>query len=307
MAFTFNPNTDAIAETLTKTAAGKAAQAAAQAMSPKLVRDVQRVLQVGGTLGNLLGVTTGVDIIDNLFALGNVQDKHSPLLGGLTLRQVKAMHSQLRSARVAKKNLFFLRLHDRTPPKQFYAKGGTTTDTYASRIGASVGSFIGGSVGGYLGGIVGSAIAGPPVGDSVGAAAVASFDLLALDVSYGSSIQGDHTQIGSTFYDRPMGSSPSELQIVTMDDEAGTLKRWFSAKMDQCTHPDGTFGLPEEYLVDIEIVHAIPSGVPQEMLAYSKTLSLRPANINIEHSRRDQAVAELQITFTQFDQFAGAK
>lgn len=325
----FNLNPSAIGSQIAATAAGKAAQAIAQSMSPKLVQDVQRVLKIGNVVGNTLGIKTGIGVLDNLFSLnGGSTDTPTPLLGGLTLTQAKAIYEQVKSARVSKKNLFFLRITDPNPPIGVYSTRDPNSEAqeagglFSSVIGAAVGgitssiagtvgAIAGSAAGSYAGKLASSAIGGVLGGtggsaspNGVGTIAVASFDMLAMDVSYGASIVSDHVQIGSGFIDRVTGRSPSEMSITTMDDEAGSIKRWYNGKIEQIAHHDGTFGLPAEYLVDIQVVHAIPSElVPGYKFAYSKTVRLRPQSIQLELSRRDQAVEELQLQFSQFDSF----
>lgn len=326
----FNLNPAALGETFANTAVSKAAQAVSQSMSPGLVQDVQRVLKVGSTLGQLTGFSTGIGLIDNAFGLSNAQDSATPLLGGLSLRQAQKIHERVRSTRMALKNLFFIRVTEQRPPPIAY--GSNTQGGSTPGLGGLAGSVIGraaGAVGGAVGAVAGSAAGfmaagfanaagsnlagriGLPGGagsPSIGAIATTSFDLLALDVSYGSALQSDHAQVGSSFIDRPLGRVPTELSITTMDDEAGSLKRWFHAKLEQVSHSDGTFGLPTEYLVNIEIVHAIPSAdVATAHLAWSYTMRMRPQSIQIDHSRRDQTVAELPMVFNQFDAFMGIK
>lgn len=316
-----NINPSAIGRTIATTVANKAAQAVAQKMSPKIVQDVQRVLQVGNFIGQGLGIKTGIGALDNILSLGTIQDEQTPLLGGLTFRQAQAIHERMMSMRIAVKNLFFIRIYDENPPEGSYAPAPPASPTglsglVASGIGAAAGavnravsSFGGAMLGKLAGEAVGSALGGQLGGSpatSIGSIAVSSFDMLALDVSYGTSILGDHTQIGSAFIDKPTGRAPTELQITTMDDEAGTLKRWFDEKIEQVTHTDGTFGLPAEYLVTFEIVHAVPSDeVPNQVRAYRKVMRMRAASAQTDLSRREQAVAELQMTFTQYDNFAG--
>lgn len=315
----FDPS--AVGNTIVTTAAGKAAQAAAQAMSPKLVKDVQRVLKVSSTVGNLVGLKTGINLVDDLLGLtGGNKNAASPLLGGLTLAQAKAIHDQQRALRVAKKNLFFIRITDESLPNEVYPGKSAQSSTGSGGIGGLISSVtkmgaglvsgvaktVAASATNALMGKLGISAGGISDGTSVGEIAINCFDMLAVDVSYGSSINADHVQVGSSFIDRPLGTTPNEIQITTMDDEAGSLKRWFEAKQAQIVKTDGTFGLPAEYLLTIEIVHAIPSPeVATVDLAYSKVMRVRTQSINIEHSRRDQAVAELQMQFNQFDAFMG--
>jgi hypothetical protein len=160
---------------------------------------------------------------------------------------------------------------------------------------------------GLLGGVVGGlGLSTGSTGESISQIAVSAFDLLAMDVNYSVSLQGDHQQIGSGFIDKPTGISPTELSITTMDDQAGTIKRWFDGKQAQVAHIDGTMGLPAEYLVTIEVVHAVASEqVANSLRAYSYTKRYRANSRSIDLSRRDQGLAEVQLNFTQFDNFMG--
>lgn len=294
-----------IVGSLAKGAAHKAANIAAQRMPPKLVRDVQRVLQAGTFLGNALGIQTGIGALDNILSLtGDVRDVATPLLGGLSLRQAEAMHDRLQQLRVARKNLFFIRLSDANPPDTPHAPvKAQQADPFGGIMRSGIGKAVSGAAARLLPGLAGMAI---DAGESIGDVAIGAFDMLALDVSYGPSLNGDHVQIGSSFMDRPSGRNPTELQVTTMDDEAGTLKAWFDAKQEQVAHSDGTFGLPADYLVTLEIVHAVPSEeVAEQVRAYTKVTRMRPLTAQVDLSRREMAVAEMTLTFSQFDNFMG--
>ena len=289
------PDPRAIGQTIATTAAARAAMAVAQAASPKLVRDVQRVLAVGGWVGGILG-------------MNDIRDAPTPLLGGLTLRQAQSMYEQVTAARVAKKNLFFIRIHDTNPPNLVLQdnRGPTARGALAGLIESRIGP----AVGNLASGIAGAANSvGLPVGVSAGSNRVAdiaapTLDLLAMDVSYNDALLGDHTQLGASFVDRANGRQPIEMNLTTMDDERGSLKLWFDAKMEQVAKRDGTFGLPVQYAVEIEVVHAIPSDqVENSHLAYRRMHLMRATSVQHDLSRRDQAVAEVQMTFAQVDPF----
>jgi hypothetical protein len=319
-----NINPAAIGKTIAATAGGRLAQAVAQAASPKVVQDVQRVLKIGNLAGNVLGLRTGMSALDNLLGLtGGTEDTPSAALGGLTLNQARAVHAQLQAARIARKNLFFLRIEDANPPRGSYqpaaqGQGGGLAGLVQSRLGGALGtvtkgitngvsSVLGGGAGAAAGGFARSLINGAlGGGNSIAQIALNTFDMMAIDVSYGTSLVSEHTQVGGSFIDKPMGLNPTELSVQTMDDEAGTLKRWFEGKVAQVAHADGTFGLPWEYLVQIEVVHAIPSEQVQGWeSAYRKVLRLRPESIQVDQSRREQAVMEMGLVFKQFDGFMG--
>jgi hypothetical protein len=129
------------------------------------------------------------------------------------------------------------------------------------------------------------------------------FNLFATDVSYAPyTITGDTQKVGSATANLVTGSEPVELSITTLDDIAGTLKKWFERRASLTVHPDGTVGLPAEYLIKIRIVHSF---VTSETAAGGHGVAgyYRPANLQLGLSRRDDALEELQMTFSQFDTF----
>lgn len=135
-------------------------------------------------------------------------------------------------------------------------------------------------------------------------------DLLVLDVSYSpSTLTGEKVNIGSAVMDKLTGSEHVEIQITTMDDEVGTLKRWFDAKVAQAAHDDGTFGVPMDYILNIQIVHGVASSQMDKKVidaAYKRDFWVRPVSCSHELSKREQAPSELQMTFTQMDTWPDA-
>lgn len=141
----------------------------------------------------------------------------------------------------------------------------------------------------------------PPIDYLTGISATSLFNLFAVDVTYApSSLTGEKIQLGSAAMDRLTGREAVDLSITTMDDSRGSLKRWFDAKVEQAAPADGTFGLPSEYWLDIECYHATPTARED---AYKINLRMRAQNIQHDLSRRDQAMSELVMNFTQVDTF----
>ena len=138
-----------------------------------------------------------------------------------------------------------------------------------------------------------------------GEAPLGMLDMLAVDVSYSPfTLKGDKVDIGSAVTDRLNGTEAVDLTLTVFDDEAGTIKRWFGGKCNQAANSDGTFGLPIEYCVDIEIVHAIGSPDAQiKGMPYKSFLYMRPQSMQFDLSRRDQAMQEVQLAFTEFETF----
>lgn len=290
-----NVNKGSLANSIVKSAGALAAQAVSQAIPPRFVQDVQNVLKAGVFAGQLLGGGGGFG------GFGDGTDVASPMLGGLSLAQAQAIYERTQSMSKARKNLFFLRVWERTPPEGVYQPQPTGGSLSISRIGPAAGSIVSGALAGVAAALGVNGLGG----NSIAGVATSSFDMLAMDVSYGTSLISDHVQLGGTFIDRPTGRNPTELQITTMDDEAGTLKRWFEAKIEQVAHTDGTFGLPIDYLVKMEIVHAVPSEEVEgwETAAYRKTVLLRPESMQVDLSRREQALMEHQLVLRQFDPY----
>jgi hypothetical protein len=110
-------NPTAIGDMLGRTAGAKIAASIAQAASPKFVRDVQRVLDTSRLVGDLLGTNMPINGVP------------LELLGGLSLQQAKAIHSQMMEMRVARKSLFFIRITDENPPIGEYQPSSIVDDS----------------------------------------------------------------------------------------------------------------------------------------------------------------------------------
>ena len=124
------------------------------------------------------------------------------------------------------------------------------------------------------------------------------------DVSYpGMTAAGEDVRIGSGMMDQVTHQEKREIRLTTMDDRYGSIKRWFGDLSDKMTRPDGAVGLPLDYLVRIDILHAYPFAFLANDEGYVDTFIVRPGNSEYDHSRRDQAMAEIQLSFTQWDTF----
>lgn len=131
-------------------------------------------------------------------------------------------------------------------------------------------------------------------------------NLFATDVSYsGFTVVGDAVHVGSGSFDVVTNSERREMRVVTMDDSAGSVKRWFADRHDRMCHADGTFGLPIEYLFRVDVLHAFINeevdGAPQ---AWVDTYIMRPGNLDLDLSRREDGLQELSMTLVQWDTFA---
>ncbi len=132
-----------------------------------------------------------------------------------------------------------------------------------------------------------------------------SFNFFCVDVSYSYTISGEKVKIGAGSMDIPQGSEPFEVSVLTLDSEDGDLKKWFAAAHSRVAHADGTFGLPAEYVLKMEVLHGFAThDVSGASEGFKDTFIVRPASMQIDLSRRESALQELQMTFSQFDTFS---
>lgn len=132
-----------------------------------------------------------------------------------------------------------------------------------------------------------------------------AFNLFATEVSYSPwTIGGEKRKIGGIAVDTVHSTEPMEMRITTMDDEVGTLKVWFKRMAEKTAHKDGTVGLPKDYLIKIKMTHSfIKPSFKSDDFPYRDEVLVRVANIDLESSRRDSAMQEITMTFTQHDNF----
>lgn len=129
-------------------------------------------------------------------------------------------------------------------------------------------------------------------------------NMLALDVSLSPfTLPGESVPIGSANMDRLASSERVEVRMTTMDDERGSIKRWFMSKCAQATRKDGTFGLPSDYLMVLTITHMASARTERSDPRLSQAFLVRPSNIDLELSRRAPELEELPLSFVEFDTF----
>lgn len=140
-----------------------------------------------------------------------------------------------------------------------------------------------------------------PPGDDISAV----FNLFATDLSFTpNTITSDAKPIGMGNMDNVTGTERVDVRLTTLDDAQGSIRQWFDAKCAQVARIDGTVGLPVDYLVTIRIIQ---SAVNYEAMAqfggFKQSFVMRPGSIEIELSRGEDAMQQLQLTFNQFDTF----
>lgn len=115
-------------------------------------------------------------------------------------------------------------------------------------------------------------------------------------------ISGEKRRVGGTFVDTPTGAEATEVRITTMDDKQGTIKKWFEQHCAAVVASDGSFGLPAQYGLKIKVLHAVVDGEPTDNAFVNQGL-YRAASYEVQLSRREQAMQEVTLTFTQIDSF----
>ncbi|MOA49877.1 hypothetical protein D3C78_1728180 [compost metagenome] len=94
-------------------------------------------------------------------------------------------------------------------------------------------------------------------------------------------------------------SEAVELRITTLDDRAGSLKRWFENHAAAVAARDGTVGVPANYAITFTIQHAFVG----DAKGFEGKGLYRPVSYEVGLSRREDALEEIQMTFTQLDTF----
>lgn len=132
------------------------------------------------------------------------------------------------------------------------------------------------------------------------------FNLLAVEADFSPiTTTADKKKIGSATLDLAQSSEPVELRLTTMDTRLGFVKRWFDAQSSLVTAADGTVGVPARYAVKIKVVHSFITR-ESDGGGYFTLGLYRPANMEVSLSRRESALEEVQLTFSQLDTFMAA-
>lgn len=289
-----------IATTAGTTAGARISGEVANALGTKGIAAVQRINQ-------------GANFVAGLLGLDSIQDIPMPLMGGYTMAEARAIYEEIRDANLTRKNLFRIEIVDLRPPTYPLPKGLTRrtaaqrNDPLSTAIGTlqknpldAINRGVSKAVTGALNSLFGLG------GDAARATRQTNvpyiFNLFATNVTLPEvTLTGEKKHLGSAVADHLMGSDAIELSITTMDDEVGSLKRWFRAKAQQAARPDGSFGTPEEYCVRINIYSATPM---EDGAAYQANYLYRPASMQYDLARGEQAMSEVQLTFSQFDTFS---
>ena len=289
----------ALGETLGGYVAGQIAQRIPMSQLP-MVRHGARAINdlLHGDIAGALNEAVNAGVLNRLFdhagiAVGEY-DRFNSKTEYLAYKSLFE-HEQLLDAhvnmRLGKKNLFLIEFSDEA------------SSLAASGLMGGV-SGMGGMANAALNVGLGYLLGNQPTSSpATGTGLTSVFNLLAADVSYSAiGIEGDKVKLGSSVADRITGATATEVRVTTFDDENGTIKRWFKAKASQAAHSDGTVGVMSDYLLRMRILHSFVDDEANQG-GFEETLLLRPNTIEHELSRREQAVSEFTMTFTQIDTF----
>lgn len=129
------------------------------------------------------------------------------------------------------------------------------------------------------------------------------FNLFATEVEYEPFVlAGEKRRVGGAVVDAVQGAEPVELRLTTMDDQTGSLKKWFAAHHGAAASRDGTVGVPDAYAITIKVVHSFITR-DSNRGGYEDIGLFRPVNLSVSLSRREDGLQEVQMTFSQLDTF----
>lgn len=229
----------------------------------------------------------------------------SPLTAGLSQEEVRRLIMLSYAIDHARKNLWILNMSPYSG-----SAFGSLTGMISSAVGGAVSSNIGGAWGKAAGSIatsaVNQAINSIPVLNALsdkGGGMTSNFNMLATEVNYTPfSLEGDQYNVGSAIIDGVKSSQQAEISITTMDDEQGTIKRFFKQQASAIIHKDGTVGVLLDGLVQIRVLHAFVSDSINRG-GFEETIIARPVGIEYDLSRREDAMQEFTMRFIQTDTF----
>ncbi|MGX2973715.1 hypothetical protein ACWIUH_01340 [Ursidibacter arcticus] len=225
----------------------------------------------------------------------------SPLTANLSMQEVQRLVMLAYATEHARKNLWLISISDYSA-----TIGGSLTNMIGNAVGKAVGNAAGANWGGVAKQAVNQAINAVPIMNALsnkGGGMTDTYNFLATDVSYTPfAIEADQHNIGSAIVDGVKSSAKAEISITTMDDEKGTIKRFFKNKASQIVHPDGTVGVTADGLVSIRILHAFVSDSTNKG-GFEEEIICRPVSVDYELSRREDAMQEFTMRFEQTDTF----
>lgn len=261
---------DAIASQVT----GLAVAQVAKGVSPSVLNKLSAGGSAVGQLlsGNILGAAATVaSAFSGSFPLGAevatqlaYMNTPTPLFGGLTPAAAQQIYNECAGIPVARKNLFLVEISEFSGGGGIWLNGPSYLSTSDSR----------------------------------------AFNIFVTEIDYSPwTISGEKRRIGSASMDSVGGFEPVEMRLTTIDDSIGSVKQWMNYRCGLVVNKDGTVGIPYNYLVKIRVLHSFLSDDTNPG-GYENTYLMRPVGLTSPLSRRDNAIEEVTLAFTQFDTFA---
>lgn len=132
------------------------------------------------------------------------------------------------------------------------------------------------------------------------------FNMFTTDLDYSPYIiAGEKRRVGGSMVDTIQGNEPVDLRITTMDRQDGIIKTWFEIHHSAVAAQDGTVGLPggeKGYAIKFRIVHSFITR-ESDLGGYRSIGLFRPVNLEVNLSRREDGLQEVQMAFSQIDTF----
>lgn len=229
----------------------------------------------------------------------------SPLTAKLSQEEVKRLIMLSYATEQARKNLWLLNISPYSG-SAFGSLSGMISQAVGSELSSSIGGAWGKAAGSITTTAINHAINSIPVLNALGeqgGGITSNFNMLATEINYTPfSIEADQYNVGSAIIDGVKSSQQAEISITTMDDEQGTIKRFFKQQASAMIHKDGTVGVLLDGLVQIRILHAFVNDATNNG-GFEETIIARPVGIEYDFSRREDAMQEFTMRFVQTDTF----
>lgn len=230
----------------------------------------------------------------------------SPLTAGLSMEQVQQIAMLAHHIAHARKNLWLINISDYSAASGLSSLGGALSGAVEQFVGAHIGGSFGQNLSKIAGQATKMAINSHPITsqlNEMGGGITSNFNMLATNVSYTPfSIESESYNVGAALVDGVRSAQKAEISITSMDDEQGSIKKWFKTKASQAVHADGTVGILSESLIQIRILHAFVSD-NTNMGGFEETLICRPVGVEYEFDRREDGMQEFTMRFEQTDTF----
>ena len=128
------------------------------------------------------------------------------------------------------------------------------------------------------------------------AGAPEGFDLYCKDMSFGPiEIETEAIKAGSVTLTYPEGTSPTTISLTMRDHIDSRVYKWFTKIAGKVANKDGTFNLPNGYLLEAELQSVVKDGsVTDSWLVFPQKMG------DLTQSVDAQGFLEFPLTFIQF-------